>query len=301
MSMIDNLSPGHLFCFGMGYSSIWLARRLQKAGWTISGTARSEEKCETLRASDTFRMHCFGEDALQDPKAAFQGVTHILDSIPPSDAGTPSLLKHGEALGAVDSLKWAGYFSTPAVYGDRQGGVAHEDEPPTPESKRGERRLLAETQWLDWGKANAVPSQIFRLAGIYGPGRSLFDTFRQGKARIIDKPGQIFNRIHVDDISNVLIASMVKPRQGGIYNVADGVAAASAEPIRYAAKLLGIDPPEPIPFEEAEMSPMARAFYSECKRLDISRLQEELGVSLRYPGYREGLDAIFAELPNRGE
>jgi nucleoside-diphosphate-sugar epimerase len=228
------------------------------------------------------------------PESAFAGVTHVIDSIPPDAGGAPPLRCHRDMLRACPTLRWVGYLSTPAVYGDRRGGQAREDEAPTPGSARGERRAAAERDWVAAFGGTAVAVQVFRIAGIYGPGpgRNPVEALRAGTARIIDKPGQVFNRIHVDDIGSVLLASMARPRHGGIYNVADDEACPSGDPIRYAAGLLGVAAPEPIPYDSAELSPMARSFYAECKRLDTRRIRGELGVTLAYPTYREGLAAL---------
>lgn len=287
------IAAGHALFFGLGYTALRLARRLQAAGWRVSGTVRDAGKAEALSAGEGMRVHRFdGTGAL--PDSAFEGVTHVIDSIPPEADGAPPLRHHRGALRATPTLRWVGYLSTPAVYGDRQGGWAREDEAPTPGSPRGERRAAAERAWVEAFDGTAVAVQVFRIAGIYGPGpgRNPLEAVRAGTARIIDKPGQVFNRIHVDDIGSVLLASMARPRHGGIYNVADAEACPPGDPIRFAAALLGVAAPEPIPYDSAELSPMARSFYAECKRLDTTRIREELGVTLAYPSYREGLAAL---------
>jgi nucleoside-diphosphate-sugar epimerase len=239
-------------------------------------------------------MYAFsGKEPISNVAEALKDVTHIIASIPPNKDGDPALLFHQEALCALQNLKWVGYLSTPAVYGDRGGAFVHEDDDPNPGSARGARRLAAERAWVSAFEDTDVSVQVFRLSGIYGPGRSAIDQLRGGKARIIDKPGQVFNRIHVDDIGTILMASMQRPHHGRIYNVADDEACPSGDVIRYAAELLGMEPPEPIPFDSAELSPMARSFYSECKRLDTARIKSELGVELAYPTYREGLRSIL--------
>lgn len=286
--------PGHAFFFGLGYTALRMARRLRDAGWAVSGTVRAWDKADRLSESEGFAVYAFDGTAPIDAPDPFAGVTHVIDTVPPRDILVPALEQHRDDLRACPSLVWIGYVSTPAVYGDRQGGVVSEDEPPTPGSRRGELRAAAERAWLDAFAGTDVAVQIFRVAGIYGPGegRNAIAQLRSGKARIIDKPGQVFNRIHVDDIGSILLASMARPRAGGIYNVADTEACSPADPIVFAAGLLGIDPPQPIAFDSAELSNMARSFYSECKRLDTTRLTAELGVELTYPTYREGLRAI---------
>ena len=291
------IAPGHVFFFGLGYTALRLARRMRDAGWTVSGTVRSPEKADALAKAEGMTVHAFdgtGPIAAADP---FAGVSHLVDTVPPRAILVPALEQHGDDLRACETLSWVGYLSTPSVYGDRQGGVVTEDEAPTPGSRRGELRAAAERAWLDAFADSDVAVQVFRIAGIYGPGegRNALEQLQAGKARIIDKPGQVFNRIHVDDIGSILLASMARPRDGGIYNVADTEACPPGDPIVFAAGLLGIDPPPAIPFDNAELSEMARSFYSECKRLDTRRLSDELGVELTYPTYREGLQAIARE------
>lgn len=286
--------PGHVLFFGFGFTAQRLARRLLDTGWRVSGTSRTPEK---LRGTADARVsiHRFDSQAAPLDRDLFQDVTHVIVSVPPSEAGDPVLLAHANDLANAPELKWVAYLSTPAVYGDRQGAVVSEDDTPNPGSARGRRRLDAERGWLDAFPGEDVSVQIFRLAGIYGPGRSPIDQLRAGTARIIEKPGQVFNRIHVDDIGTILLASMERPRPGRIYNVADDEACPSGDVMRYAAALLDVAPPEPIDFESAELSAMARSFYSECKRLDTARLKNELGVKLAFPTYREGLRHVARE------
>ncbi|MEQ8585583.1 MAG: SDR family NAD(P)-dependent oxidoreductase [Thalassobaculaceae bacterium] len=293
------IDPGHIFFFGLGYTALRLARRMRDAGWRVSGTVRSAEKAAALAAAEGITVHAFDGIAPIAGGSPFAGVTHVVDTVPPRDVLVPALACHGDDLRACGTLRWVGYLSTPAVYGDRQGGVVTEDEAPTPGSKRGELRAAAERAWLDAFPESDVAVQVFRIAGIYGPGegRNALEQLKAGRARIIEKPGQVFNRIHVDDIGSILLASMARPRDGGIYNVADTDACPPGDPIVFAAGLLGIDPPAPIPFDSADLSEMARSFYSECKRLDTTRLAAELGVTLTYPTYREGLRAISAGEP----
>lgn len=290
---------GHMFFFGLGYTALRLAARLMEAGWQVYGTVRDPEKAARVKAEHGIEAYVMTDDApIADPARAFEGVTHVIDSIPPGEAGDTALLHHADDLRACGSLRWIGYLSTPAVYGDRQGGWVREEEAPTPGSARGQRRADTERAWRDAFEArHDVAVQVFRIAGIYGPGprRNALESVRNGGARIIDKPGQVFNRIHVDDIGSILLASMERPRNGGIYNVADTEACDPGDPIRFACGLLGVEPPAPIPFDSAELSDMARSFYSECKRLDTSKLTEELGVRLTYPTYRQGLESIFSQ------
>jgi nucleoside-diphosphate-sugar epimerase len=271
-----------LLCFGFGYTARVFARRLG-ADWTIIGTSRAGEG----------ETQGFDRD---HPLAAadFAGVTHILASIPPDERGDPVLDRHAEDIAALPGLRWLGYLSTTGVYGTRYGGWVDETSELRPTGTRSARRAAAEAAWLELCRARGVPAHVFRLAGIYGPGRSPFDALRAAAAKRIDSPGQVFSRIHVDDIAEVLIASLARPHPGAIYNVCDDLPAAPPDVIAYAAGLLGIAPPPLTPLAEAALSPMARSFYADNKRVSNALIKRELGVVLRYPDYRAGLAAILA-------
>ncbi len=275
-----------LFCFGLGFSAAALARRLKPKGWRIAGTARAGEKVNALTERG-FEAYAF---PLADPPATLAGTTHVLISTPPGASGDP-------ALAYKDALhpQWLGYLSTTGVYGDRAGGWVDERTPEAPATERGKRRLEAERAWAAWGERANVPVMIFRLAGIYGPGRNQLDTLRDGSTRRIVREGQIFSRIHVDDIAQVLEASIAKPRAGAIYNVCDDEPAPPHEVVAYAAELLGVTPPPLERYEDAAatMSEMARSFYTESKRVRNDRIKTELGVQLLHPTYREGLKALL--------
>lgn len=289
------VTPGKLFCFGLGFSALHLARRLRREGWTIAGTCRSEEKRQALLA-EGIAAHLFDRQrALSDAAAALHGVTHIVSSIPPDQAGDPVLDLHLRVLQNLESLRWIGYLSTTGVYGDRGGDWVDENSPRRPTLDRSRRRALAEDGWLTLWERDGLPVHVFRLAGIYGPGRSAIDSVRSGTAKRIVKPGQVFSRIHVDDIATVLLVSMAHPNPGAAYNVCDDNPAPPDEVIAYAAELLGVEPPPAVPYEKAEMSDMARSFYADNKRVRNNRIKDELGVKLKYPDYRTGLRAILAE------
>ncbi len=285
--------PGKFFCFGLGFSARHLARRLLHEGWTVAGTCRSEEKRQALLA-EGITAHLFDRQrALSDAAAALRGVTHIVSSIPPDEAGDPVLDLHLRELQDLESLRWIGYLSTTGVYGDRGGDWVDENSSRKPTLDRSRRRALAEDGWLTLWERDGLPVHVFRLAGIYGPGRSAIDSLRSGTAKRIVKPGQVFSRIHVDDIATVLLASMAHPNPGAAYNVCDDNPAPPDEVIAYAAELLGVEPPPIVPYEKAEMSEMARSFYADNKRVRNNRIKEELGVKLKYPDYRAGLRAIL--------
>jgi len=281
----------HLLCFGFGYSARAFARILGP-DWSIIGTSRDEEP-RAVSAGTSFRWLRFDRDRPLD-RAVFAGVTHILISVPPDEAGDPVFDRHRDDIAAISHLAWLGYLSTTGVYGNRDGGWVDENSELRSSGARGRWRAAAEAAWLDLQRERQVPVHVFRLAGIYGPGRSPFDALRAGTAKRIDKRGQVFSRIHVDDIAQVLMASIVQPRPGAVYNVCDDEPAAFADGIAHAAELLGIAAPPLVPFEAAGLSPMARSFYDDNKRVSNALIKSELGVSLRYPTYRDGLAAILA-------
>ncbi|WP_340116601.1 SDR family oxidoreductase [Pelagibius sp. 7325] len=285
--------PGRLFCFGLGFSAGALARRLLAAGWTVAGTTRSAEKAAALRA-EGIETFVFDRDHPL-PAAALAGTTHLLVSVAPDDTGDPVLDRHGADIAALSSLQWIGYLSTTGVYGDWQGAEVDERSELRGAKGRNRRRIEAEAAWLGLHEGKNRPVHVFRLAGIYGPGRSALDQVRAGRARRIDKPGHLFSRIHVEDIAAVLQASIARPYPGRIYNVCDDEPAAAAEVTAYACRLLGVEPPPLIPLVEAGMSPMALSFWEDNRLVSNRRLHEELDVTFAYPDYRAGLDAIFEE------
>lgn len=282
-----------LFCFGYGYAADFLAQRLKAQGWKIAGTTTDPEKKKFLRARGVDAMLFDHNHPVTDPAAAFADVTHVLFSIPPGAEGDPVFEMHGEDLARMKNIEWAGYLSTTAVYGNRDGNWVDESSLPAPTSRRGENRLKAEEQWRGLHLGEGFPSHIFRLAGIYGPGRSAVDSVRAGTARRIDKPGHVFNRIHVADIAQALIASMNRPAPGAIYNLADDGPSPSHEVISFACNLAGVDAPPLQKFEGSEMAPIVRSFYKDNKRVSNERIKRDLGVTLLYPDYRAGLQACL--------
>jgi nucleoside-diphosphate-sugar epimerase len=225
---------------------------------------------------------------------ALAGVTHVLVSVPPDEQGDPVRDCHGRDIAALSTLRWLGYLSTTGVYGDRGGDWVDESSALAPTGARGSRRAAAERGWLDLYRRHNIPLHVFRLAAIYGPGRSPFAALRAGTAKRIDKPGQVFSRIHVEDLASVLCASMTQPRPGAVYNVCDDDPAPPEAVVAHAALLLGMPPPPLLPLAEAGLSPMALSFYGDNKRVRNRLIKEELGITLRYPDYRAGLAAILA-------
>jgi nucleoside-diphosphate-sugar epimerase len=282
----------YLFCFGLGFTAQTLAARLAGEGWTVAGTCRSSEQA-TVLAAQGYPCHRFDRDHPL-AQAMLADVTHILVSVPPDEAGDPVIDRHCDDIAAIGGLSWLGYLSTTGVYGDRDGGRVDETSELRPSGVRARRRMAAETAWLDLWRDRGVPVHVFRLAGIYGPGRSPFDGLRAGTAKRIAKPGQVFSRVHVDDLASVLIASIARPRPGAVYNVCDDEPASPAEVVAHAAQLVGVPTPPLVPFDEAVLSPTARSFYADNKRVANALIKTELGVRLRYPDYRAGLAAILA-------
>lgn len=282
-----------LFCFGYGYTADHLGLHLAQAGWSLAGTTRDPAKRSAMRQKD-IKGYIFDYDQpLDDARLFLDGVTHLLISTPPNDRGDPAFNMHAEDILQIPSIRWVGYLSSTAVYGDRLGGWVDESAELRPTSKRGSRRALAERQWRSLYEEYKLPVHIFRLAGIYGPFRSALDSVRAGVARRINKPGHAFSRIHIDDIVQVLAASMNNPRPGAIYNVADDQAAPSHELIQYACDLLNLEAPPLLNYEQADMAPITRSFYADNKRVRNNRIKDELGVTLRYPDYVSGIDACM--------
>jgi nucleoside-diphosphate-sugar epimerase len=282
-----------LLSFGHGYSARALGRRLLAEGWRVIGTTRSATSAAAIRAEGA---EAVAWDDTAAVAAALAAASHILISAAPDAAGDPVLARYGAAIAAAaPRLDWAGYLSTTGVYGDHQGGWVDEDTALAPTTARGRMRVAAEAAWQRLAAETGLRLHIFRLAGIYGPGRGPFAKLREGSARRIVKPGQVFSRIHVEDIAAVLAASIARPDPGRIYNVCDNEAAPPEDVIAHAAQLLGLPVPPAEAWDEAEMSPMARSFYAESKRVRNDRITRELGVRLAYPDYRAGLAALLAE------
>ncbi len=281
-----------LLSFGHGYSARALARRLAPRGWRILGTTRDPGKAAALAREGVEPLIWPGDD--DAVLRALDEATHLLVSTPPGEAGDPVLAAFGEAIAERTArFAWVGYLSTTGVYGDRDGAWIDETAERRPATRRGALRMAAEDAWLDLHARHGLPVHFFRLAGIYGPGRGPFAKVRAGTARRIVKPGQVFSRIHVEDIARVLEASIDRPAPGAAYNVCDDDPAPPEDVIAEAARLLGLPVPPAIPFDEAEMTPMARSFYAESKRVSNRRIREELGVELAYPDYRTGLRALL--------
>jgi nucleoside-diphosphate-sugar epimerase len=290
--------PPRLFCFGLGYSARALADVVMAQGWRVAGSCRTAEKQAALRDAGIEAFLFDRGLPLEDSAAALAGATHLLSSVPPDAAGDPVLDHHGADIAALTTLDWAGYLSTTGVYGDRDGGWVDESSALEPSGERGRRRVSAERGWLSLASQGDVPVHIFRLAGIYGPGRNALETVRAGRARRIVKPGQVFSRIHRDDIVAVLRASMAQPNPGAAYNLCDDEAAPPQDVIAFACELLGVATPPEVPFEGAELSAMAQSFYRDNKRVSNRRIKEELGVRLAWPDYRAGLRGLLEAQPS---
>ncbi len=275
-----------LLSFGHGYSATAMAALLPKDEWQVVGTTRRSEKAQVLKDADVTPVIWPGEDLSKQIAEA----THVLISPAPTEAGDPVLAEYKSKFSNAQHLEWVGYLSTTGVYGDHEGGWVDEETPLTPSTKRGQMRVMAEAEWQS---IPDLPLHIFRLAGIYGQGRGPFSKVRNGTARRIIKKNQVFSRIHVEDIAQVLCASVARPNPGAIYNLCDDNAAPPEDVIAHAAELLGLPLPEAVDFKTAEMTPMARSFYAESKRVRNDRIKDELGISLKYPDYQTGLAALL--------
>ncbi len=284
------------FCFGMGFVGQTLGRLLLSEGWQVAGTARDEAGCGLLREQGFDAFLFTGDEAGHGIDAALADVSHVLDSVPPGKNGDPVLIHHGTGLAQGSRLRWLGILSTVGVYGEHHGGWVDEATMPAPIAPRSILRWRAEQDWQSWSEQGGEPigikPHIFRLPGIYGPGRNQLLGVKRGKARRLVKKGQLFNRAHVEDIAQTLLASMVQPDAGHLFNITDDEPAPPQDVVSYACELLGLEPPPEVLFEEAELSPMARSFYGECKRVKNQRIKERLGIALKYPTYREGLRAL---------
>jgi nucleoside-diphosphate-sugar epimerase len=281
-----------LFVFGYGYAGRALARRLKPRGWSVSASVRDPADAERLKAEGVTAIPVSDREQLAE---ALANTRALLIAAPPDAGGCPGLQAMVPALALARAFPdWTGYLSTTGVYGDRQGGWVFEASRLSAQSVEGARRVGAERDWLEVGRGMGLTVTIFRLPGIYGPGRSAFDRLRAGKARKVIAPGQVFSRIHVDDLAAGLEASIAQPRAGGVYNLCDDEPAANSDVIAHAAGLLGMDPPPEVTLADAELPAAAMRFYAESKRVSNARAKAELGWRPQHPTYREGLAAILA-------
>jgi nucleoside-diphosphate-sugar epimerase len=283
----------NLFAFGLGYSVRQFLSLYRERFIEIGGTVRSPEKARAMAAEgiQAYQFDGSGYDSGILERIALADA--LLVSVPPASETDPVLEHFAEAIASAPRLRWIGYLSTVGVYGNADGAWVDETTPPNPATLRSRHRIAVERQWLALGESVPFAVQIFRLAGIYGPGRNALVKIADGTAKRIVKKGQVFNRIHTADIAQTLMASIERPIRNAIYNVADDEPGPPQDVTAYAAELLGREPPPEVPFEEADQTPMARSFYSDNKRVRNTRIKTELGVRLRYPTYREGLQALL--------
>lgn len=284
----------NLLIIGLGYSAGFFARAMQAEGWQVTGTVRTAEKAARLSADGLPAMVFDGVSASPALLAAVAQADAVLVSVQPDEAGDAALRLLGPALEAAPALGWLGYLSTIGVYGDHGGGWVDETTPCLSRSRGSLRRIAIEQDWLALGARSGKPVQIFRLSGIYGPGRNAIVKLREGKANRLIKPGQVFNRIHAEDIAGVLAASLAQPRAGAIYNVTDDEPAPPQDVVSFAAELCGLTPPPETPFDPEKLSPAAASFYSENRRVSNALVKRELGYVFRYPEYRGALRALAA-------
>ena len=281
----------HLLIFGFGFSGKALARRMIARGWSVAATTRRAEDRETAQRLGVEPIDPTDAACL---KQAAGRARAILITAPPGQTGCPGLEALVPAMAASGAFPdWIGYLSTTGVYGDRGGGWVTESSQLNAQSIEGARRAAAERDWRMIGRGMGLTVAAFRLPGIYGPGRSAFDRLRDGTARRLVKPGHVFSRIHVEDLAAGLEASIARPRPHAIYNLCDDEPAPAPDVTAFAARLLGIAPPPEEAFDAAALSPVARRFYAESKRVSNARAKAELGWRPLYPTYREGLKAIW--------
>jgi nucleoside-diphosphate-sugar epimerase len=282
-----------LLIFGFGFSGRAVAKAARDAGFAVAATSRNPAALAAEPGIDLIRF--------EDAEEKIAEASHILATAAPGDRGDPVLARYGAQI-AVGPATWMGYFSTTGVYGNRDGAWVDEDSAPAPQSPRARRRVEAEAGWADFGGQAAV--DIFRLAGIYGPGRSMFDDLREGTARRVVKPGHLFGRIHRADIAHGVLAAIRQNSAPGvrIFNFSDDEPAASADVVVEAATLLGVAPPAPVDFADAapKMSEMGLSFWSENRKVANAKTKAALGIAWKYPTYREGLRAILAEEKKQG-
>ena len=288
----------NLFVFGLGYSASHYART-RGARHEIAGTVTSREKADAL-GRNGIRALVFAPDKLDSGIAArIAGADAVLVSIPPGETGDPVLARFANELGAASNLRTIVYLSTVGVYGDHAGAWVDETSECRPVNARSHERLAAEKAWLDFAAAHGKVAHVLRLSGIYGPGQNALVNLRNGIARRIVKPGQVFNRIHVEDIANAIDACLAWRGDSAVWNVTDDLPAPAQDVVAYAAELMGVEPPPEIDFDAANLSPMARSFYAECKRVSNRAMKRRLGVRLSYPTYRDAFSAMWAASEGR--
>ena len=279
-------SSNTIFIFGLGYVGLHLAEQLSRRGWQIIGTTRTPENLSDYEQRGWTILPFSDDEDVPDLAHHLAGASALVSTITAISGRDPVLARHKQAIEGFAG--WTGYVSATSIYPDQAEGWVDETTIPEPATARGIARWKAEQEWDE-----VTGAEIFRVAGIYGPNRSPFAALRDGRSRIIDKPGHFFNRIHQDDISRIIIAAMEKPRRRRIINLCDSEPAAQADVICYAAELIGVTPPVPVPFEEADLTPMARTFYISRRRVRSVVREPELGIDLRYPDYRSGLRATL--------
>jgi nucleoside-diphosphate-sugar epimerase len=276
-----------LLSIGHGYSAAGLAKRLlARTGWTVIGTTRT--RSHVLRAQGVTPL------VWPDQPLPLAAATHLLTSVAPGQGGDPVLAAYGAELRQAKHLRWVGYLSTVGVYGDAQGGWVDEESANPAQSPRAIARLAAEAAWAEVCAAAGVRLHIFRLGGIYGPGRGPFQKLRDGRAQRVIKPNQYFSRIHQDDIGQALDLAIQSDAGLRIWNLVDDLPAPPQDVLQHAAELAGLAIPPEVPFDQADLSPMARAFYADSKRVRNDRIKADLGLQLLYPDYDSGLRAILA-------
>jgi nucleoside-diphosphate-sugar epimerase len=291
---MNRLAMNHLATIGFGYTAQAVAKQLDMKEWRVTGSSRTETTAMANRAQGYEGLVLTSDTPVTALVEALSSVTHILISAAPTTDGDPIIGRLTKARAKLPKLSWIGYLSTVGVYGNHDGGWVDEDTRPKPSSRRGKLRLKAESDWHSFEGKHGIAVQVFRLPGIYGPGRNAFERLQAGMARRINKPGQVFNRMHVDDIAGALLAAMRgSGRDCAVFNLVDDLPAAPQDVIAFAAERMGVTPPLEVAYEAADMTDMARSFSGESKRVSNKRMKEMLDYEPMYPTYREGLAAIW--------
>ncbi len=289
---IEAVSPSKLFCFGLGYTALNLANRLKYLGWEISGTTRNPEKYKSLK-NQGIRCMLIPDEPVDNIHQAVRESSCILISIPPQGKQDWVLEIFKEDIARSSNLQWLGYLSTTGVYGNHDGEWVDEETPPQPNSERSFVRAQVEKQWLELFHESGLPVHLFRLVGIYGPGRGMLARLLKGTMQRIDSPGQLFSHIHVDDIVQVLTTSIGQPNPGSVYNLCDDTPVSQREAVEYACQLLKMEPPPLVALEDSNLGPLGKSFYLDRKRVSNNKLKSELGVELIFPDYFKGLESLI--------
>lgn len=281
-----------VFVLGAGFSGRAIAKAARAKGWRVFGTTRSRDRFAALEAAGAEPLVFDGANMNAAVAAALAQATLLVASIAPDETGDPALNAVRDAMAGANKLKWIGYLSTVGVYGDKGGDWVVEATAVNPSSARSRHRAQAEADWVELAARRSLPLAILRLSGIYGPGRNALDNVANGDAKRVVKPGQVFNRIHVDDIAGAALF-LAERRENGVFNVTDDLPAPPQDVVEFAATLMGAAVPPAVAYDAAALSPMGRSFYAENKRVSNAKLKA-LGYRFLHPDFRDGLGAMWS-------